>query len=123
MKAKSILGVIAGTILILSAFAHAILGWKAMSEQLAQTNAPPDLVQGLQIGWVFGGPVMLVFGILCISTFLKRFRGEAAPTFAPVLIAIAYLAFGAWAAITTGGDPFFLIFIVPAVLLAIASIP
>ena len=123
MKFKSILGLVAGVILLLSAFAHALLGWKAMSEQLAQTNAPPDLVRGLQVGWVFGGVIMLVFGILCIATFLKRFRGQPVSTFAPALISIAYLAFGAWAMVTTGGDPFFMIFIVPAVLLAIASIP
>lgn len=60
-----------------------------MSERLAQTNAPPDLVQGLEIGWVFGGPVMIVFGILAITTFLKRFRGEDASTLAPVLLLIA----------------------------------
>jgi hypothetical protein len=94
-----------------------------MSEQLAKTNAPPDLVQGLHIGWVFGGVIMLVLGTLCISIFLKRFRGQPASTFAPALISIAYFAFGAWAMVTTGGDPFFLIFIVPAVLLAIASRP
>jgi hypothetical protein len=123
MKSKSVLGLIAGAILLLSAFAHAVLGWKGMSEQLAQTNAPPDLVQGLHIGWVFGGPVMLVFGILCISTFLQRFRGQPASTFAPALISIAYLAFGAWAAVATAGDPFFMLFVVPAVLLAIASLP
>jgi len=76
MKTKSIIGLVAGALLILSAGAHSILGWKAMSEQLAQTNAPPDLVQGLRMGWMFGGPVMLVFGILSITTFLKRFRGD-----------------------------------------------
>ena len=86
MKIKSGLGILAGVLLILSAFAHSILGWKAMSDQLAQTNAPPDLVMGLRMGWTFGGPVMLVFGILCITTFLKRFRGVPAPTLAPVLI-------------------------------------
>ena len=123
MKMKSILGLVAGAFLILSAGAHSILGWKAMSEQLAQTNAPPDLVQGLQVGWIYGGVVMLVFGALCISTFLKRFRGQPVSTFAPALIAVSYIAFSAWAAIITGGDPFFMIFIVPAVLLAIASIP
>ena len=123
MKIKSALGLIGGAILILSAFAHAILGWKAMSEQLAHTNAPPDLVRGLQVGWVFGGVVMLVLGALCVATFLKRFRGQTVSTFAPVLISIAYLAFGAWAMVTTGGDPFFMIFIVPAVLLVIASLP
>ena len=123
MKLKAALGIVAGVILILSAFAHSVLGWKAMSEQLARTNAPADLVQGLQVGWVFGGPVMLVFGILSIATFLKRFRGERASTLAPVLISIVYLGFSAWAAFITGGDPFFMIFVVPAVLLAIASIP
>jgi len=123
MKTKSILGLIAGVILLLSAFAHSILGWKAMSDQLAQTNAPPDLVQGLRVGWVFGGVVMLVLGTLSISTFLKRFRGQPVSTFATALVSIAYLAFGAWAMVTTSGDPFFMIFVVPAVLLAIASLP
>jgi hypothetical protein len=123
MKFKSSLGIVAGVILILSAFAHSVLGWRAMNERLAQTNAPADLVQGLQVGWMFGGPVMIVFGILAIVTFVKRFRGERASTLAPILIAISYLGFAAWAAVITGGDPFFLIFVIPAVLLAIASIP
>lgn len=123
MKIKSVFGLLGGVILVLSAGAHAIMGWKAMSEQLALTNAPAALVQGLQVGWVFGGVVMLVLGSLCINTFAKRFKGQHASTLAPVLIAIAYLGFAAWAAITTGGDPFFMIFVVPAVLLVIASIP
>jgi hypothetical protein len=40
-----------------------------------------------------------------------------------VLISIAYIGFAAWAAIATGGDPFVFLFLVPGVLLAIASIP
>src|SRR5215217_4356364 len=75
MKLKSALGIIAGLILIASAFAHSVLGWNAMNARLAQTNAPADLVQGLQVGWMFGGPVMIVFGILSVVTFVKRFRG------------------------------------------------
>jgi len=123
MKLKSILGLVAGAILILSAGAHSILGWQAMNERLAQTNAPADLVLGLQAGWQFGGAVMIVLGVLCLNTFLKRFRGQPASTLAPVLISIGYLAFSAWAAVITGGDPFFIVFVVPAVLLALASIP
>jgi hypothetical protein len=123
VKAKSVLGLVGGAFLILSAFAHSLLGWKAMSEQLAMTNAPPDLVEGLRMGWVFGGPVMLVFGILSISVFFKRFRGQPASTFAPALIAVAYLGFAAWARVVTGGDPFIVLFLVPGALLAIASIP
>ena len=121
-KARSVLGLMGGVILILSSGAHSILGWKAMHEQLAQTNAPAELVTGLKIGWMFGGPVMLVLGILAIATFLKRYRGEAAPTLAPALIAAAYLGFAAWAAVETNFDPFFFMFLIPGVLLALASV-
>lgn len=54
MKLKSSLSLIAGILLLMSAGAHMILGWKNMSERLAQTTAPADLARGLQIGWTFG---------------------------------------------------------------------
>ena len=120
-KTRSVLGLIGGAFLILSSGAHSILGWKAMREQLAQTNAPAELVTGLKFGWMFGGPAMLVFGILTILTFLKRYRGEAVSTLTPALIAAAYLGFAAWAAVETNFDPFFFLFLVPGVLLALAS--
>ena len=78
---------------------------------------------GLVAGWIFGEAVMVVLGVICLNTFSKRFRGQAVSTFAPAIISIAYLAFAAWAAMTTGGDPFSMIFVIPGVLLAIASLP
>jgi len=92
-----------------------------MGDQLAQTNAPAELVTGLKIGWMFGGPMMLVLGILTIATFAKRYRGEAVSTLAPALTAVAYLGFAAWAAVETNFDPFFFMFLVPGILLALAS--
>ncbi len=123
MKLKTVLGLIGGALLLVSAGAHSVLGWQAMSVQLASTNTPADLVQGLQIGWIFGGFAMLVLVAICLNTFRKRFRGQPASTFAPAIISVGYLAFGAWAAIMTGGDPFVMLFVVPAALLAVASIP
>ena len=122
-KTRSVLGLIGGGILILSSGAHSILGWQAMREQLARTNAPAELVTGLKIGWMFGGPVMLVLGTLAVVTFLKRYRVEPASTLAPALTAAAYLGFAAWAAIETNFDPFFFMFLVPGILLALASAP
>jgi len=123
MKLRGGIGLIAAALLLVSAGAHTILGWRSMSERLARTNAPPDLVQGLQIGWTFGGPVMVVFALICFSVFWKRFRGERVSAFAPTLIATAYIGFAAWAAFITGGDPFFMLFLVPGVLIAVASLP
>lgn len=38
MKLKSSFGLIAGVLLLMSAGAHTILGWKSMSERLAQRH-------------------------------------------------------------------------------------
>jgi len=120
-KLRSVLGLIAGVILVLSSGAHTFLGWQALGAELARTNAPADLVTGLEIGWRWGGTAMLVFGIVVIATFLKRYRGEPVSTFGAALVAVAYIAFGAWALVHSNYDPFFFIFIVPGVLLALAS--
>jgi hypothetical protein len=120
-KVRSILGLIAGVILVLSSGAHTFMGWQALGAELAKTNAPAELVTGLEIGWKWGGAAMLVFGITVISTFLKRYRGEAASTFVPALVSVAYIAFGAWALVHSNFDPFFFVFIVPGVLLGLAS--
>jgi hypothetical protein len=120
-KLRNVLGLIAGVILVLSSGAHTTLGWQALGAELAKTNAPADLVTGLEIGWKWGGAAMLVFGVIVIAVFLKRLRGEAVPTFGPALVSVAYVGFGAWALVHSNYDPFFFIFIVPGVLLALAS--
>jgi hypothetical protein len=116
-RARTVLGLIAALILILSSAAHTILGWKALSARLAGTNAPLDLIQGLRIGWEFGGAAMLTFGIIVAVTFLRRL-----PVLPVFLIAVLYVAFGAYA-FTATGNPFFFIFIGPGALLLFAAWP
>ncbi|HEX6861588.1 MAG TPA: hypothetical protein VF414_02170 [Thermoanaerobaculia bacterium] len=119
---QNMLGLLAGAVLALSSAAHSVLGWKQMQSSLAATNAPPDLVQGLRIGWLFGGVAILTFGCIALAVFASRLRGRAVPLLPTALIALAYLWFGAWALVTSG-NPFFYIFIVPGAMLAIASLP
>jgi hypothetical protein len=47
-------------------------------------------------------------------------RGAAAPRVPAAIVSVAYLVFGA-GALAVSGDPFFLVFIVPGLLLAFAS--
>ena len=68
MTFKSLLGIVAGLILIVSAYMHTVLGWRAMGAELAKTNAPADLVLGLEIDWKFGGPLMLPGVLLAIAS-------------------------------------------------------
>lgn len=118
---QNMLGLLAGAILVLSSAAHSLLGWKQMQKSLAAVNAPADLVQGLRIGWLFGGVAILTFGCIALAVFAARLRGGAASLLPTGIIALAYLAFGIWALVTSG-NPFFYIFIVPGAMLAVASL-
>jgi hypothetical protein len=119
---RIVVGLIATAILILSSGLHSILGWKALGAQLAAANVPWDLVVGLRLGWLFGGVAMLTFGIITASIFIQRLRGVNVSLFPVMVLGVVYVAFGAWA-LTLTGDPFFAIFIVPGVLLLLASLP
>jgi hypothetical protein len=122
VRTRAVLGLIAGALLILSSAAHSFLGWKGLRDQLAAAQAPPDLVLVLKIGWQFGGVAMLAFGIIVVALFARRFRGGSISVLPAVVIAAAYLAFGAWALLASDFNLFFLVFIVPGALLALASL-
>jgi len=121
-RTRSILGILAGVLMIASAVAHSLLGWPQLRAQLAQSSVPDDLAQGLAAGWHFGAAAMLTFAGIVLWTFFRRLQGRAAPLVPPAIISAAYLAFGA-GALAVMGDPFFLVFIVPGLLLAAASFP
>jgi len=121
-RARLILGVIAGVMLLASSVAHTWLGWKSLAEQLARTNVPSALQSGLHIGWAFGGVCMVILGIIVVATFVGRLRGQAPPLLPIAVIAVVYMAFGAWAIAASGGDLFFLgVFVIPGALLGIAA--
>ena len=121
-RTRSILGIVAGVLMIASAAAHSLLGWPQLRAQLAQSSVPDDLAQGLAVGWHFGGAAMVTFACIVLWTFFRRLRGAPAPLVPPAIISAAYLAFGAGALGVTG-DPFFMVFIVPGLMLAAASFP
>jgi hypothetical protein len=120
-RLRPVFGIAAGIFLIVSSVAHSILGWRSMAERLAATNAPSDLQNGLRVGWQFGGAVMLALGVMVIHIFVGRLKGEARSLAPVAIVSVTYLAFGAWAAAATGGDPFFLLFLVPGLLLGLAA--
>ena len=121
-KVRSIFGLIGGIILILGSGAHSILGWKGLSEKLAATNIPTDLLLGLKIGWEFGGFAMLAFGIIVVMTFVNRLRGRYVSTFPSMVIAITFLVVGAWALIISNFEGFFWLFVAIGLLLLIGSL-
>ena len=121
-RLRIVLGHVAGVLMLASSAAHSLLGWPALRGALAAVNAPNDLVSGLRIGWLFGGVAMLVFACLVLGTFVGLTRKRLAPLGPPLLIGAAYIAFGAWAFVISGLEPFFFsIFVVPGLMLVAAS--
>ena len=121
-RARLVLGIIAGVMLLASSVTHTWLGWKSLAERLATTNVPPDLQAGLHIGWAFGGAAMVILGIIAIATFAGRLRGAKPPLLPVAVTAVIYMACGAWAIAESGGALCFLGgFVIPGALLGIAA--
>lgn len=112
-------GLIGAACMVLSAPAHSLLGWPELAAQLARTNAPADLVAGLAIGWHFGGAAMVAFGVVAGHVFLRRMRREPGSVLPAWTVAVLYLGFGLAALVASGFDPFFAVFIVPGLLVAL----
>lgn len=121
--ARTVAGLAGGVLILASAVMHSIFGWRALREHLATIHAPQDLMEGIRAGWHFGGVAMLALGII-VCDALWRHRRDPSVSLRPVgVVAAAYLLFGAAAMASSGGDPFFIVFLVPGALLAWAAWP
>jgi hypothetical protein len=113
---------IAGGLMLLDAAAHGLAGWPGMRAELAKTNAGPELVEAVKVGWLFGSVALLAFGLVLLHLFRRRLQGEPAPT-APALVIGALVAgFGAWAFAESGLEPFYFVFMVPGALAVFAAL-
>ena len=118
---RTVLGIVAGLVLVASSAAHSLLGWPQLRARLVGTNAPADLITGLAIGWHFAGVSMLAFGVIVLWTFVA-WRGRLVSLVPARVIGLLYVAFGAAALAVSGTDPFFLlVFVVPGLMLLAAA--
>jgi len=110
-------GLIAASWLVLSSAAHSFVGWRQLHDRLTASGAPADLAFAVQAGWQFAGVAMLCFAIIVIVMLRTRYRDPSVSAVPVHVIGMAYAAYGAWALIVSKGDLFFLIFIIPGLLL------
>jgi hypothetical protein len=115
------LGIVAGVLLLLSSAAHSFLGWAGLGKELVAAGVPPGLVFGVKVGWQFGGACMLAFAVIVLATFVGRLRGCSTSAVPALVIGVTELAFGIWALVASDFQPFFLVFIVPGILLLSAG--
>lgn len=120
-RLRIIMGFVAGAILVASSGAHAFLGWPAVRIQLLKAHVPIDLLGGMLVVWQFGGVAMLTFGVIVLWLFTNLINGRVVSLRPALLIGIAYVAFGVWALAIGGLSPFFLLFLIPGLLLVGAA--
>jgi hypothetical protein len=118
--ARLILGYVAVGVMILSGLVHSFVGWPAFTKVMRETNTPPDVVRGLAVPWHFTGAAMVTFGIL--AALLLRAPQSSVRSLGLLIIAAAYLVFGAAGLLLLKLDPTFLMFIVPGALLIVAAL-
>jgi hypothetical protein len=120
-RVKGILGWVSGALMVTSAGAHSLAGWKVLRAELERANAPADLILALSLGWQFAGTAMFVFGLIVFGLVWLRMRGRAVSLWPAMLIGVAYIGFGACALVLSNFDKFFLVFLVPGILLTTAA--
>jgi hypothetical protein len=117
---RSMLVLLAGVVMILSAAAHGLLGWPAMLQALHGAGAPADLAAALSIGWYFGSMAMLVFGVVTVLSALRLRRGDSSGVTTIRVIAAGYVLFGLAAILYRHLNAHFLLFVVTG---ALAGLP
>jgi hypothetical protein len=122
-RVQAKIGYAAAILILLSGAMHSVFGWKVMRKELTASMAPPELIKTLGIGWIFGGVAMLALGTIAIAATVKRGNDPNASLLPVFVIGIAYVVFGAGAMSVTRFDPFFLVFILPGLLLVAAAWP
>ena len=120
-RTRAGLGLAAGALLMLSAAAHSLMGWPELTRELGKLAPSADLARALAVGWHFGGVAMLGFGAIVVDSFVRALRGRDVDWRPARIVGLAYLAFGAGALVATGGRPFFLVFVVPGLLILAAA--
>jgi hypothetical protein len=108
--------------MILSSAGHSLLGWKLLGAELTKANAGGELIQSLGLGWHFAGAAMLAFGLVVVAFFRARLKGAAGSVTPAIVIGATYVLYGGWAMAVSGFDPFFLVFVVPGLMVLFASL-
>ena len=120
-RGRAVLAFVAAAILVLTGAVHVIFGWPAMTQAFATTNAPPALVQGLAVPWHFAGLSMISFGVIVALTIRRAMRRPNESLTSVIVIGALYVLFGGLGMAATRGDPTFVMFLVPGVMLVAAA--
>ncbi|HLB54605.1 MAG TPA: hypothetical protein VJK71_05815 [Gemmatimonadales bacterium] len=101
---------LAATLLILGAGAHAVMGWTFVREALEALPAKAGLMGVLSAGWQLGSVSLLAFGLLALVAGLACWRRQPVAPATVWIVAAALVGFGTGALLLGDGSFFYLYF-------------
>ena len=101
---------LAATLLILGAGAHAVMGWIFVREALEALPAKAGLMGVLSAGWQLGSVSLLAFGLLALVAGLACWRRQPVAPATVWIVAAALVGFGTGALLLGDGSFFYLYF-------------
>lgn len=110
--------VLAASMMIVSAFAHAFAGWPAQQAPLVAAGVDAKLIDSLALGWIWGSVSMLAFGVLVLLMVPGIRAGARSARLACHGVASGYLVFGIGATIASWPNVHFLLFFVLGAILS-----
>jgi hypothetical protein len=115
-RAGTFLGYAGALLILASAAMHSVMGWPAMSAEIAKLHPSADLMDGLALAWHFGAVCMLGIGV----SIVHLLRTGQSARFVMAAFGLLYTAFGVAEIIHTEAG-FAAVFVVPGVLLVASS--
>ncbi len=91
---RTVVLLLAGILMLLASFAHALAGWPHFATELGASGAPADLLVPLSIGWHWGSAAMGAFGLIVLTAAWKRWRGDRSGAWAVKWVAACWMLFG-----------------------------
>jgi hypothetical protein len=115
-RARALLGLVAGGFMVASAFTHGWGGWPNLEGALERAGVEGTHIGSLRVGWWFGSAAMAALGAIVIAQSLSALRGGPVSRATVAIVALMYVAFGAWAFVVRDMNPFFLMFVATGLL-------
>ena len=103
---------LAAVTITLGAYGHAFVGVRPVRAAIEASTLPPDIVRVLWIVWYFVSGCMIAFGALLFWAWPGLRRGSPSRSAVALLVGSFYAITGITAYGYSGGEPFWLLFLV-----------
>ena len=113
---------LAAITIALGAYGHGFVGVKPVRAAIAASTLPPETVRVLWLVWYFVSGCMLAFGLLLFWVWPALKAGSSSRSSVAFTIGVLYAITGIAAYLYSGGDPFWLLFLIQGVLVTGATL-